>query len=122
MSTVFTRKDYLAAPYEEQRAAHRRYYAQFVTPSVKGFVASVIGRDRILASTDPHFNDIPLTQWDALNPAIRDMCLSRKGDIDGAISADKFGRRSIGWSLSDAVCIAKEAAQQIREEAQARAE
>ena len=100
---------------EEQTALHRAYYAQFVTPAVLHYVQSAIGKNRLLGSTDPHLNDIPLVMWDRMEPVIRSMCLSRMGNVNGAVSVDEFGRRTIAWSLSDAVCIAKEAARQFIE-------
>lgn len=113
-----TRSEYMAASREDGRAALRAYYGQFVTRAVRELVACRIGLDRIRASNDPHFNDIPLREWDALNPFVRDLCLSRAGDLDPqrVVSTNpKTGQRSIGWSLSDGVCIAKEAARQLRE-------
>lgn len=107
----FTHKDTL-----EKLCTHRQYYAQFVTEGVKRYVASAIGTERLLASKDEHLNDIPLHLWDRLEPAIRGMCLSRMGDIEGHTSKDQYGRRMIGWSLCDSGCIAKEAARQIIEE------
>ena len=107
-ATPFTRADYMRASDPDE--AHRRYYAQFVTDSVLWLVSARIGAARIRASTDPHFNDIPLRSWDALEPAIRDLCLSRMGDINGRVDHNN----GIAWSLSDAVCIAKEAARQIK--------
>lgn len=110
---TFTRKDYMAAPSPE---AHRRYYAQFVTPAVLQLVRSRIGGKTIKQSTDPHFNDIPLSRWDALESSLRLLCLSCMGDINGPVSVNATGQRSISWSLGDAVCIAKEAARQIKDD------
>lgn len=114
-ATYFTRADYLNTPREDQSAAHRRYYGQFVTPAVIEHVRSVIGESCIKNSADKHLNDIPLLRWDMMEQTIKRLCLSRMGDINGHISVDAHGRRSISWSLGDAVCIAKEAARQIQE-------
>lgn len=89
--TTMTREEYMNAV--DKAAAHRQYYGQFVSDTVRQVVASRIGRAAILASTDPHFNDIPLKRWDDLYPVLH----------------------RAGWSLSDVVCTAKEAARQIKE-------
>lgn len=88
---------------EQDAALHRAYYAQFVTDAIRARVLNGIGEDRIKASEDPHFNDIPLLRWDSVAanmPASVSAHMKREGD----------------W-LTDAgaVCILKEAAQQIRE-------
>lgn len=114
------RAAYMAADHStptKARNAHRTYYAQFVDSHVLAFVERQIGRAAILASTDEHFNDIPLARWDRLEPHMRELCLSKLGDVNGAVSIDEHGARRIAWSLSDAVCIAKEAARQIAEAA-----
>lgn len=108
----FTRKDYMADPCHavgneaDRAAAHRRYYAQFVTPYVLSLVRARIGVDRIKASTDRHFNDIPLRLWDQLHPALVQGVANIGAKINGA---------GFGVSLSDIVCVAKEAAKQIKE-------
>ena len=60
-----TRQEYMNAPLEKKEQAHREYYAQFVTPRIIRAVAAKLG-ERILKSTDPHLNDIPLIEWDHL--------------------------------------------------------
>lgn len=52
--------------YKSGKATHNEYYGQFVTKGVLGLVKDRIGEDRIKASEDPHFNDIPLAEWDRL--------------------------------------------------------
>ena len=83
----YSRKDYTS-----NVCTHRQYYAQFVTEQIINIVKMNIGLKTILNSTDRHMNDIALSKWDYLH-----------GIIAGANS------------LSDTVCIAKEAARQIRE-------
>lgn len=104
----FTRADYMStsADREASAKAHRRYYAQFVTPGVRSLVESRIGKKAILASTDPHMNDIPLAKWDRLH-----QCLPLEPGIFKKLTG------SNSYSLSDSVCIAKEAAKQIKETA-----
>lgn len=94
-----TRKEYL-----DKKCTHAEFYGQFVNESVKRYVLSGIGKDAILNSNDENFNDIPLSMWDAIGPRLL-LPISFKsiGDIT---------------TLSGLVCIAKEAARQIKEEAQ----
>ena len=101
-----TRTDYLAG-----NCSHREYYGQFVTENIKNYVVSMIGKRAILEATDPHLNDIALQKWDQLT-AIRHM-----------INTDKWrevncceNQSTYPWSLSDQVCIAKEAARQFIDE------
>jgi hypothetical protein len=84
------------------KCTHREWYAQFVTNTVRAEVSRVIGIDRIKASTDPSFNDIPLCEWDGFKGAAWGLTqkLKEAGDY---------------LTLSAYVCVAKEAAQQIRE-------
>jgi hypothetical protein len=109
MPDVFTREAYMATystmTPAERAAAHRRYYAQFVTPGVLALVRAAIGLDRITASVDPHMNDIPLKEWDQLDPAIRPGGARMHAKLNGACF----------WSLSDTVCVAKEAARHLKE-------
>ena len=104
IAPLFTRKDYMATSREDQPAAHRRYYGQFATDSVKKLVCTHIGTSRIIASTDPHFNDIPLEEWDHL---------ARTHQSSLMVQEEEGGKRF--WCLSGAVCILKEAARQIKE-------
>lgn len=103
---MITRKDYLAS------SNHRAYYAQFVTPAVRLVVERRIGLAALVASKDPHMNDIPLAKWDAMAGAIHRACNTKAlGEAEG------FEPGKHGWSLSTSVCIAKEAARQLKEEA-----
>jgi len=88
-----------------QADLHRQYYAQFVVPWTIEIVERWIGTARILRSTDPHFNDIPLGEWDRLDPIIRPMGARMNLKLNGA---------SV-WSVSDTVCVVKEAARQLKE-------
>lgn len=95
-----SRKDYL-----DGKCTHREYYAQFVNDRTRGVVAQSITMSQLLASTDEHLNDIPLGRWDALPHYVA-------GDMKAA--GDWLS--PAGW-----VCIAKEAAQQLIEEANVKA-
>lgn len=94
---MISRQDYL-----DKQATHRAYYGQFVTPSIKETVQRQIGMRPLLASLDPHFNDIALDRWAAL-PATPDM-------QDGVEASGSF------LAESEVVCIYKEAARQLRAE------
>lgn len=103
MSKLFKRSEYLEASREDGPAAHRRYYAQFVCESTKTMLLRSIKRAEILASTDPHSNDIQLKRWD-----------------DVQLVYDRELMRLAGDYLTAAgkVCILKEAALQIKESAE----
>jgi hypothetical protein len=105
MAELISRAEYAADPRRanriERQAAHRAYYAQFVTPAhfarLKNLPYSIKG------SKDPYFNDIPLSAWDQLSwpiPVESNTLLRKCGDYP---------------TLAGAVCILKEAAQQVRE-------
>ncbi|MBK9496451.1 MAG: hypothetical protein IPO08_18490 [Xanthomonadales bacterium] len=109
MSDLITRAEYVATlpPFSsaENSASHlhhRRYMAQFVTQEIIEYVGWAIGVDTIQASTDQHLNDIPLWRWDVISPRVNSMAAAM--------------RRKAGEcaSLSFGVCIAKEAARQIK--------
>jgi hypothetical protein len=90
------------ADYLERRCTHDEYYSQYVTDR---HIATVkrIGTSRILASTDPYFNDIPLCEWDRLQ---RDMLTQSTRDL--------LTRNGDFATLAVAVCIAKCAARKLR--------
>lgn len=98
--------DYSAKDDAGRAALHRAYYAQFVTSTVINYVRRFIGEKAIKASADPHMNDIPLAKWDHLDSLIRPI----GARINKAINGQSV------WSLSDTVCVAKEAARQIKEQ------
>jgi hypothetical protein len=104
---MMTREEYISsasASREEARAAHRRYYGQFVNRRTIDYVVRVIGSDALLASTDPHFNDIPLDKWDRIALSLPlAASLRDAGDY---------------MTLAGGVCIAKEAARQYVESQQ----
>lgn len=107
---IFTRAAYMSFSSfeytaEERMKAHRKYYAQFVNAAVIEFVVYVIGKDKILASTDPHMNDIPLKLWDNMHTR-----LPLQPGIFQKLTGSNF------YSMSDSICIAKEAAKQYQEQ------
>lgn len=100
-----TRQEYLNA-YDGTDKAHRVYYGQFVNKTVKALVTNGIGLDALVASQDPHFNDIPLAVWDNVGIALQ----YRSG-----VRA-QFQRLGDFVTPSGLVCILKEAARQIVED------
>jgi hypothetical protein len=81
--------------------AHRAYYAQFVSPLTISNVLNVVGKERILQSTDEHLNDIPLHQWSrAAEMMKRSMLFKSAGDY---------------YTDANGVCVVKEAARQFKE-------
>jgi hypothetical protein len=95
---MFTRQEYLKS---KDPNAHRTYYGQFVNPNTIARVVNAIGKERLLKSTNPHFNDIPLAKWDLLVPALP--------GSGGFTKAGDF------YTLRGGVCLAKEAARQFVE-------
>ena len=84
----------------ESAAMHQTYYAQFCPQGLISAVVARIGAERILASTGPHMNDIPLQRWDDLAGLVRTYSERKLREANG----------SGGVSLSDCVCTAKAAA------------
>jgi len=104
---MITRKEYIGAVLEtkEERAAlHNAYYDQFVTPRIINMVNSYIGEDKIINSTDPHFNDIPLEKWDRL--------------VTGLPVGSKMKEVGDYLTIAGGVCILKAAARQIKEQSE----
>ena len=99
--------------HENTAADHQTYHRQFATPRVIQTVADVIGRDLIVASTDPYFNDIPLGRWDSLAKGTAHWTREWHAVSNSNASTEKTGTP---WhSLSDRVCVLKAAAAMIRE-------
>lgn len=100
-----TRKEYLdLSRLGNGIEAFHQYYSQFVTPYVTEVVRRHIGEDRIKASKDVHFNDIPLPLWDRLVPLVRHAISVRNEEINGT--------RCV--SICECVCTLKTAAHNIR--------
>lgn len=92
---VYTRKDYMS-----NKCTHKEYYGQLVTQGMKEHIARAIPQalDR---STDPSFNDIPLSTWDRIGLAYG---LRNEFNALGDIKSD-----------AGMVCVLKEAARQVKE-------
>lgn len=95
---MFTRSDYLTGV-----CTHRQYYSQFVNNDCLRRVEFIIGVDKIKESKDPYFNDIPLSEWDKI------FCFWHTEIKRLVEEAQDYPTPAVG------VCIAKEAAQQIKE-------
>jgi len=95
---MITRKKYIAGD-----ATHEEYYSQFVDSILISIVSTVIGTTRIVESTDPHFNDISLADWDKAGECIPLRILQKLREAEPGA----------GVSLSDRVCIVKAAAAAI---------
>ena len=97
----------------EHRCTHEEWWQQFVTEGTIRYVRDAIGLSRIVASTDEHLNDIPLSNWDRLSIS-QDF-----GRMDTKAWKEAHGiprdNPRFPWSLSDTVCIAKCAARMIQE-------
>jgi len=98
---MYTRKQYM-----NNEVSHADYYAQFGIHLIK-LVENRIGEKRILESSDPHFNDIPLREWDRLEHSVRQL-------VGGMLR--EYNGPKAGVSLSDCVCAAKSAARIIKSE------
>jgi hypothetical protein len=103
-----------------KRCTHREYYGQFVNDGVISAVVRTIGARKILASTDPHLNDIPLHRWDALAGYSNRQYSREHERFTGGLLMHLVGRdlskaNGGGVSPSDLVCVAKEAARQYKE-------
>jgi hypothetical protein len=96
---MYTRNDYITG-----QCTHEQFYGQFVTAPILHYVQLKIGLEAIVNSKDDAFNDILLEKWDEAGLAIRSCRMTMKLD-----DADN--------SVSTGVCIAKEAARQIKERA-----
>lgn len=94
---MITRKQRISGEF-----THREYYGQFVNNSILKTVVSRIGLEALRKSTDEHLNDIPLARWDRLPLSRETLELLKEAD-------------PCGWSLSDKVCIYKQAARQVIE-------
>lgn len=93
---VYTRKDYMT-----DKCTHEEYYNQLVTQRMKDHIIRAIPQG-LAKSTDPNFNDIPLTTWDRLSAVY---------DLGGQFKALGDFRTRAGI-----ICALKEAARQVKEE------
>lgn len=94
----------------ERFALHRAHFAQAVTPALIRDVVAYFGEDRISATTSPHLSEIPCTLFHG-------RCWDDFADRDERRLTELYARATgeKGTSLSDRVCIIKEAARQYRD-------
>lgn len=108
---MYTRKQRLA-----DECTHDEYWAQLVKPCITDMVLRRFGISRLEDSTDPHMNDIPLHQWDALHETTRSFVASNTGGILDTLRAIDGSQAKLAlegkfsWSQSDSVCVLKRAA------------
>lgn len=86
----YSRKDYMSGI-----CTHKEYYGQFFSEGLCNAIVNRIGPEKILNSTNPHLNDIPLALWDKL------------ADLVKSYTEKHFRAVNSCMSLSDCVCIAK---------------
>jgi hypothetical protein len=98
---MFTRAQYLAG-----ECSHQEYYGQFVNQWILTCVKGKYGVNRLIEAEklDINFNTIPLYSWDQLNIM---------SAVDQELWAAANGSRY--YSLSDNLCIQKQAARMIVE-------
>ena len=95
---MFCRLDYLL-----QKCTYEEYYSQFLNDRVISRVGGMIGKEWIIASKSPTFDDVPIHRWEATLMALRFIIDNKTMAIYGE-----------SWSSNVAVCIAKLAAEKIR--------
>lgn len=92
---------------EQAFQLHREYYSCLASASGLTFwVFPSPMRERILKSTDPYLNDIPLGAWDQLSARLTSHIRQANKAVNGRNT----------YSLCEGVCILKEIARQYRED------
>lgn len=111
---MITHKEYMDST---QPRIHGRYYAQFVTQDTRNYVLRYFTRETLIKAyrKDPHFNSIPLKEWDAIaftNPR------NDSGPFRALVPFDRDAHTAAGDYVTRSVliCITKEAARQIATE------
>ena len=102
--------------YVNGERTHKEYYGQFINAGVKNIVLMRFGIEKLVSSykDDENFNSIitPLASWDSLSD-----CIASAIDRDLLRESKEWeDKKTYPWSLSDGVCIAKEAARQLVKE------
>lgn len=97
---MFTKRDLI-----EGKCSYTQYYNQFVNDMVVRAVLKQIDSRYIIFSRDPLFNDIELYEWDCMRIAIQ-----------YAVDKELFAAAKDQFDFNTCVCIAKAAAQHIRNE------
>ena len=97
--SMITRQEYLS----NSRELFHEYYSQFVTKESINLVKDTFGTDKLIKAyqKDKSLNTIPLHEWDRIF-------------IDKSINVTQFKKVNESfYTLSDRVCLAKNAAKQI---------
>lgn len=96
---TITRQEYLS----NSNQLHEQYYGQMVTPVLREYVVRTFTLEtlKVAYGRDPHFNTLPLRQWDRMSRVVTPAHLLTFGE---------------GWSLATAVCVLKAAARQAVQE------
>jgi hypothetical protein len=105
--------------YIEGDVTHEEYYGQFVNDLVVNTVHAYIGEEKLLASKDPHLNDIPLEDWDML-PIVWDYKFLAETGETYRPQETHLGTQYFGPCKAFKVCVAKEAARRIIQQAKER--
>ena len=92
MENLQAEHDAMRKRYMNHELSHQEFYTWLANKIGITIADLTVTADRILKSKDPHFNDIPLAQWDGMQPFVR-------------AAAYRAGMKS--WSLSDTVCTTK---------------
>lgn len=98
---MITRKDYMSGSLTYE--THSVYYSQFVTKSVLNLVREFLKGKTVNIKDDPHLNSIYLHLWDSLSVFLP----------DSSLRLLKEANEKGGVSLSDRICVLKEAARMI---------
>lgn len=97
----------------------RAYYGQFISDSLKQRVIARFTIERLLASADIHFNDIPLAEWDRMAGGSGSPSGGLVYNPDWAPLA-RMKEAGDYYTLAGGVCILKEAARTACDEYRAR--
>ena len=91
---------------EAQHRIHRAYYAQFVNELARSVARDLL--PKLLASKDRYFNDTTtLPMFDRYAPLMK----QHIARVDKKLNSRRVGT----WSLSDNICVLKEACRQTVE-------
>jgi hypothetical protein len=119
---MITRKQYMEQySLEDGTNLFQEYYGQFVNDSIKKLVETTFTKEKLSSAlkTDLHLNNVPLAKWERLAGLSGRQTINSWNDSGGQsalkrlIDGKLLKETGEGWSLSTAVCIAKEAARRL---------
>lgn len=114
---ITTRKQYME---DTSFRSHRKYYSQFVTKETKRHISLYFTKGELAKALkkDKHFNSIEIDTWDSI---VSRTVTTKSGDqgFTALLPIDRKSMAEAGETatLSTLVCIAKEAAHMIVEDA-----